>query len=180
MNRLQEKYKKEVIPAMKTKFGYRNDLAVPRILKVTLNSGLGKYRQEQKIIEEIEKDMTLIAGQKAVFTKAKKAISSFKTRIGQAIGLKVTLRGRRMYDFLDRLISLALPRTRDFRGLSPKSLDKNGNLNIGIREQIVFPEISHEHVRTIFGLEACVTTNARNKEEGLELFKLLGFPIKSS
>ncbi|MBU2264561.1 50S ribosomal protein L5 [Patescibacteria group bacterium] len=178
MNRLQEKYLKEVIPAMKEKFGYRNDLAVPKILKVTINSGVGRFKQDQKIVDEIANDITQIAGQKAVFTLAKKAIASFKTRQGQAVGLKVSLRGQRLYDFLDRLISLALPRTRDFRGLAVKAVDDKGNLNIGIKEQIIFPEISHENVKTIFGLEVCVTTNAKNQKEGIELFKLLGFPIK--
>ena len=178
-NRIQEKYIKEVIPKMKERFGYKNNLAVPKILKVNVNSGIGKYLQEQKTIEEIEKDLALITGQKAVFTRAKKAISSFKTRAGQPVGLKVTLRGRRMYDFIDRLISLALPRARDFRGLPSTTIDQKGNLNIGIREQIIFPEISHEHVKTIFGLEISVTADAKNKEEGVELFKLLGFPIKS-
>jgi len=179
MPRLYEEYKKEVIPAMKAKFNYHNDLAVPKILKVTINSGLGKYRQDQKVMEEILNDITSIVGQKAIFTQAKKAISSFKTREGQVIGAKVTLRGQRMYDFLDRLISLALPRSRDFRGFENRVVDAGGNLNLGIREQIIFPEISHEHVKTIFGLEISVTTNAKSREEGLELFRLLGFPIKS-
>ena len=178
MNRLREKYLKEAVPAMQARFGLKNKMAVPKILKVTLNSGIGKWRQDQKIIEEIEKDLTKIAGQKAVFTQAKKAISSFKTRIGQPLGVRITLRGKRMDDFLDRLISLALPRTRDFRGLSKKSVDSKGNLNIGIKEQIVFPEISHENVRTIFGFEVNVTTNAKNQEQGLELFRLLGFPME--
>ena len=178
MNRLQEKYKKDALPQMKAKFGYKNDMAAPKIIKVTLNSGVGKFKLEQKVIDEIAKDITQIVGQKAVFTQAKKAIASFKTRQGQVIGVKATLRGRRMYDFLDRLISLALPRTRDFRGISIKAVDNGGNLNIELKEQIVFPEISHEQVRTIFGLEVCVTTNANNQKEGLELFKLMGFPIK--
>ena len=178
MNRLQEKYLKEVIPALRAKFGYKNDLAVPKILKVTLNSGLGKFKQEQKVIDEIANDLTQIAGQATVFTKAKKAISSFKTRQGQTIGVKVTLRGQRMYDFLDRFIGLALPRTRDFRGIAASAVDGRGNLNIGLKEQIIFPEISHDQVQTIFGLEVGVTTNATNQAEGLELFKLLGFPIK--
>ena len=178
MNRLQEKYKKEVIPDMKAKFGLANDLAVPRILKVTINSGVGKFRQEQKVIEDIAADLTVIAGQRAVYTQAKRAIASFKSRQGQVIGVKVTLRGQRMYDFLDRLISLALPRTKDFRGLADKAVDQSGNLNIGIREQIVFPEISHENVKTIFGFEVCITTSASNYETGWELFKLLGFPVK--
>lgn len=179
MNRLQEKYKKEVVPAMKKDFGYKNDMAVPKILKVTLNSGLGKYRLEPKVMDEIEKDLTIIAGQKAVFSKAKKAIASFKSRQGQTIGLRVTLRGQRMYDFLDRFISLALPRTRDFRGIDVRSVDPAGNLNIGIKEQIIFPEISHEQVKTIFGFEVCITTNAKDQNKGLKLFKLMGFPIKN-
>jgi large subunit ribosomal protein L5 len=178
MNRLQEKYIKKVVPAMRESFGYKNNMAVPRILKATINTGIGKFKQEQKTIDEIEKDLTLIAGQKAVFTKAKKAISTYKTREGQNIGIRVTLRGHRMYDFLDKFISLTLPRTRDFRGLSEDSVDSNGNLNVGIKEQIVFPEISHENVKVIFGLEASITTSAKTKKEGIELFKQLGFPIK--
>ena len=163
---------------MKAKFNYRNDMSAPKILKVTLNSGVGRFKQDQKIIDEVAKDITQIAGQKAVFTRAKKAVASFKTREGQVVGIKVSLRGRRMYDFLDRLISLALPRARDFRGISVGAVDGRGNLNVGIKEQIIFPEISHEQVRMIFGLEVCVTTSAKNAAEGLELFKLLGFPIK--
>lgn len=178
MNRLKEKYLKKVVPAMKEKFGYRNDFAVPKILKAVVNSGIGKYRQDQKAIDEIERDITAITGQKAVFSQAKKAISSFKTREGQIIGVKVTLRGERMYDFLDRLISLALPRTKDFRGLAIKAVDDRGNLNIGMREQIVFPEISHENIRTIFSLEICVATSAKSRAEGWELFKLSDFPLK--
>ncbi len=179
MKNIKEKYQKEVLPKMKEKFGLTNDLAVPRILKVTLNTGVGRLRQEKENMEEIVKDLTLISGQKPVFTLAKKAISSFKTRKGQPIGLKVTLRGQRMYDFLDRLVNLALPRTRDFRGLPESAVDENGNLNIGIKEQIIFPEVSHEHVRLIFGLEVAITTNAKSHEKGLWLFKLLGFPIKN-
>ena len=163
---------------MMEKFGYKNRMAVPKILKVTVNTGIGKYHQEEKAREEIDKDLVMITGQKVVATSAKKAISSFKTRIGQVVGYRVTLRGKKMYDFIDRLIGLALPRTRDFRGLESKNIDANGNLNIGVREQIVFPEISHENVRTIFGLEISITTNARSRNEGLELFRLLGFPIK--
>jgi len=178
MNRVKAKYQKEIIPAMKAKFGYSNDLAVPKILKVTINTGIGKYRGDQKAFEEIEKSLDILVGQKAVYAQAKKAISTFKSRIGQPIGLKVTLRGERMYDFIDRLISLSLPRVRDFRGLEKKAVDKQGNLNIGIKEQIVFPEISHENIKVIFGLEVALTTSAKSHEEGLELFRLLGFPIK--
>lgn len=180
MNRLQEKYIKEVVPALQAEFGYKNALAAPKITKVTLNSGVGRLKQDQKLLEEIEKDLTLIAGQKAVYTKAKKAIASYKTRQGQIIGVKVTLRGTRMYDFLDKLIGLSLPRTRDFRGIPEKTVDKNGNLNIGVKEQIIFPEISHEQVKSIFGLEVCVTTSAKNQQEGLALFRLMGFPMAKS
>ncbi|HRY52350.1 MAG TPA: 50S ribosomal protein L5 [Candidatus Portnoybacteria bacterium] len=178
-NRLKEKYLKEAVPALRAKFGFKNDMSVPKIVKVTINSGVGKFKQDQKLIDEVAKDITQIAGQKAVFTQAKKAIASFKTRQGQIVGVKVTLRGKRMYDFLDRLISLALPRTRDFRGISLSAVDSNGNLNLGLKEQIIFPEISHDQVQMIFGLEICVTTTAANAAEGLELFKLLGFPISA-
>jgi large subunit ribosomal protein L5 len=179
MKSIKTRYQQEIIAKMKERFGLTSDLAVPRILKVTINTGIGRIRQEKESVEEVVKDLTLISGQKPVFSQAKKAIASFKTRVGQPIGIKVTLRGQRMYDFLDRLVNLALPRTRDFRGLSESAVDQAGNLNIGIKEQIIFPEISHEHVRLIFGLEVAVTTNAGSYEKGLELFKLLGFPIKS-
>jgi large subunit ribosomal protein L5 len=178
MMKLQEKYKKEAIPGLKEKFGYKNDLAIPRIEKVTLNTGIGKFSQDEKAVEEIVKDLMMISGQKPVFTLAKKAIAGFKIRQGQKVGLAVTLRGQRANDFIERLISLALPRSRDFRGLEQKSVDDHGNLNIGIKEQIIFPEISHENIRNIFGLQITVKTTAKNHEEGLELFKLMGFPIK--
>jgi large subunit ribosomal protein L5 len=178
MMKLQEKYKKEAIPGLKEKFGYKNDLAIPRFEKVTLNTGIGKFSQDEKAVEEIVKDLTMISGQKPVFTLAKKAIAGFKIRQGQKVGLAVTLRGQRAYDFIERLISLALPRSRDFRGLEQKSVDDHGNLNIGIKEQIIFPEISHENIRNIFGLQITVKTTAKNHEQGLELFKLMGFPIK--
>lgn len=176
---IKEKYYKEVIPLMKKKFGYRNDLAVPKIEKVIINSGIGKYRQDPKALEEIEQALMMISGQKPVKTLAKKAISAFKIKKGMNIGLMVTLRRKKMYDFLDRLINLVLPRIRDFHGLEPKSVDNSGNLTIGIKEHIVFPEISHEDVHHIFGLEVTVVTTAKTKEEGLELLKLIGFPIKN-
>jgi large subunit ribosomal protein L5 len=179
MTRLQEKYKKEVVPAMKEKFGYKNVLAIPRIEKVTINTGIGKFLADEKAVEEIVKDLTLISGQKAVFTQAKKAISGFKIRQGLKVGVMVTLRGRRAFDFVERLISLALPRSRDFRGLEQKSVDERGNLNIGLKEQIIFPEISHENIRNIFGMQVTIKTTAKTHQEGLELFKLMGFPIKS-
>lgn len=184
MFRLKEKYQKEVIPAMMEKFGYKNRRAVPKIEKVIVNTGFGrlvngKTSEEQKKIQEaILNDLALICGQYPKLTRAKKAISGFKTRKGLPIGAKVTLRRKRMYDFLERLINIALPRSRDFQGLDPSSFDKDGNLTIGIREQIAFPEISPEATKIIFGLEVTVVTTAKKREEGLELLRLLGFPIK--
>lgn len=176
---LQEKYQKEVIPAMKKKFGYKNDLAVPRIKGTIVNVGIGSSAlKDEKTQEIISKDLTLITGQKPVPTLAKKAIAGFKTRKGMVVGLKITLRGKRMFEFLSRLINVALPRTRDFRGLSPKSVDQGGNLTIGIKEHIIFPETSGEDIKRIFGLEVTVVSSAKKRKEALELFKLLGFPIK--
>jgi len=185
MLKLREKYIKEVMPEMKDKFGYKNLMAVPKIEKVILNSGFGRLiagktsEEQKKVLDNILNDLSLIAGQRAILTKAKKAISGFKIRQGMAIGAKVTLRRKKMYDFLDRLIHLALPRSRDFRGIEPKSVDKAGNLTIGIKEQISFPEISPEKTRFIFSFEITVVSNAKKREEGLEFLKLLGFPIKS-
>ena len=185
MLRLQEKYKKEVIPEMMKKFGYKNSMAVPKLLKVTVNTGFGKLisgktsEEQKKILNSILDDLAFITAQHPVLTKAKKSISGFKIRKGLPIGAKVTLRRKKMYDFLGRLIHIALPRSRDFRGIEPSSLDKKGNLTIGIREQIAFPEVSPERTKNIFGLEITVVTNAKKREEGLELLKLLGFPIKT-
>lgn len=181
---LKEIYQKKVQPALRAKFNYRNLLAVPKIVKVVINTGLGRLRAsdgrtlDPKILEEAEKIFSLITGQKPARTLAKKAIADFKVRKGQILGLKVTLRGRRMYDFLERLINLALPRTRDFRGLDPKVIDEKGNLTIGLKEHIVFPEISQEDIHHIFGLEAAIKTTAGDKEKGLELLKLMGFPFR--
>ena len=186
MLRLKEKYQKEVIPALKEKSGHGNPFAVPHIDKVIINVGFGRFvtgkttEEQKKLVEGIGADLALITGQKSVITQAKKSVSAFKLRQGQAIGAKVTLRRKRMYDFLERLIHIALPRTRDFRGINPNSVDEKGNLTIGIREHIVFPEISPEKTKLNFGLEITVVTTAKNKAEGIELLKLLGFPIKSS
>jgi large subunit ribosomal protein L5 len=183
--KLLEKYKKEAIPAMMKKFGFKNAMAVPRIEKVVVNSGFGKMiaektsDEQKKICEAISNDLSLITGQKPNLTKAKKSISSFKIREGLSIGARVTLRGKKMLDFLERLIGIGLPRSRDFRGIDQKSIDKEGNLTIGIREHICFPEVSPEKVKTIFGFEVTIVTNAKKREEGIELFKSLGFPIKS-
>jgi len=182
---LPEKYKKEVIPEMMKKFDYKNSMTVPKLLKVTVNTGFGKLisgktsEEQKKILNSILDDFAFITAQHPVLTKAKKSISGFKIRKGLPIGAKVTLRRKKMYDFLERLIHIALPRSRDFRGIEPSSFDKKGNLTIGIREQIAFPEVSPERTKNIFGLEITVVTNAKKREEGIELFKLLGFPIKS-
>lgn len=176
--RLLKKYKEEVIPEMKKKFNYKNNFGVPKVLKVVINTGVGKFLKDEKALKEIEKYLSLICGQKPVITKAKKSIASFKIKQGMPIGFKVTLRKKKMYDFIDKLINIALPRTRDFRGINISSLDKNGNLSIGIREHIVFPEMINEDIKNIFGFEVCISTTAKTKEEALELYKLLGFPIK--
>jgi len=197
MINLKEKYKKEVIPQMMEKFGYnakgdisgkvryKNAMAVPKIEKVVVNTGFGKSTtgktsdEQKKIAEAILNDLALICGQKPILTKAKKSISGFKIREGLPIGAQVTLRGKKMYDFLERLINIALPRSRDFQGIDLKAVDKQGNLTIGIREHICFPEILPEKIKSIFGFEITVVTTTKNREEGLELLKLLGFPIKS-
>jgi len=183
-NIMEEKYKKQAIPKMIEKFGYKNKMSVPKITKVVVNTGFGKLiggkgNDEQKnIYEAILEDLAVIVGQKPVLRKATKSIAGFKTREGMFLGAAVVLRRKRMYDFLGRLVYIALPRTRDFRGIDQKSFDKKGNLTYGIKEHIIFPEIFPEKVRNIFGLEVTVVMNAKTKEEGMELLKLLGFPIK--
>lgn len=184
MLRLRDKYKKEVVSQMKEKFGYKSPMAVPRIKKVTVNTGFGRLvagktsEEQKKIYTGILEDLTLICGQRLVLTEAKKSISGFKTRKGMPIGAMVTLRGRKMYDFLERVINIALPRSRDFRGIELKSFDKKGNLTVPIKEHIVFPEVLPEKIKTIFGFEITVVTTSKNREEGIELLKLMGFPIK--
>lgn len=177
---LEEKYKKEIIPEMKKRFGYKSNLSVPRILKVVVNVGIGSTvtSKDEKAQESIINDINLITGQKPLITLAKKAISVFKIREGMPVGIKVTLRGKRMYDFVFRLINVVLPRTRDFRGLDPKSIDQNGNLNIGIKEHLIFPEISQDDIRRIFGLEITIVTSSNDREKLVEFYKLMGFPIK--
>lgn len=175
----KNKYIKTVAAEMKNKFGYKNVMAVPRIKKVIVNVGIGKIVKENDKVEEVVNSITAITGQKPVKTKARKAISGFKVREGMEIGVKVTLRGKRMWQFIDRLVSATLPRTRDFQGINRKAVDQGGSLNIGIKEHMIFPEISPERVKHTFGLQVTVSTDAKTQEEGLELFKLLGFPIKS-
>jgi large subunit ribosomal protein L5 len=185
MLRLKEKYKKEAIPGMMKIFGYKNVMAVPSIRKVVINSSFGKNvvsktsGEREKVQVAVMQDLSLIAGQKTKLVKSKKSIAGFKLREGLEIAVTVTLRKKKMWDFLERLIYLSLPRSHDFKGLDPKSIDKRGNLNIGLREHIFFPEIFTEKEKTIFGLEITVVTNAKSKEEGLELYKLLGLPIKA-
>lgn len=182
---LKEKYQKEVVPAMIAKFGYKNKMAVPKIEKVVINTGFGKLiggkgtEESKKTQEAILNDLALISGQKPVFATARKAISGFKLKKGKPIGAKVTLRKKRMYDFLERLIHIALPRSRDFQGIDPKSFDEKGNVTVGIREHIALPEISPEKAKNIFGLEVTIVTNAKTREEGIELLRLMGLPIKT-
>jgi len=182
---LKEKYQKEVVPAMMKKFGYKNQMAVPMITKVTVNSSFGKEvatkgaGDREKIYTAIAHDIALITGQKPRLAKSKKSIAGFKLRENLEIGANSTLRRQRMWDFLERLLELSLPRSRDFKGIDPKIIDKGGNLNIGFKEHINFPEITTEKEKAIFGLQVTVSTNAKNREEGLELFKLMGFPFKS-
>ncbi len=176
---LKEKYQKEVLKAMREKFGYKNNLAVPRILKVVLNVGIGRAKDDPKVMEVAENTLIRISSQKPVAKRAKKSISAFKVRQGMPVGLMVTLRGQRMWDFLTKLVAIALPRVRDFRGLEPKSIDQQGSLNIGFQEHLVFPEIKSDEVEKIHGLEVAIATSAKSQKEGLELFKLLGFPFQS-
>lgn len=179
MTRLKEKYIKEVVPQMKEKFGYGNDLAVPRLEKVVANVGFNReVSGDKNFLEAIENNLKRVTGQRPVKTKAKKAISAFKIREGLIIGMMVTLRGERMYDFVDKLVNIVLPRFRDFQGLEKKSVDRQGNLTIGVREQIVFPEVSPEEAEKIRGMEVVIHTGAGSQEEGFELLKLLGFPFR--
>src|SRR3989344_5977955 len=175
---LYQKYQKESIPALQEKFGYKNKIAVPKIEKVSVNVGINARSVESNYAENVEDMVAKITGQKPVKTKAKKAISAFKIRENMVVGVKVTLRGQRMYDFLDKLIQVAIPRIRDFRGLDPKNIDKQGNLTLGLKEHNVFPEIKSDEAEKLYGLEISITTSAKNHEEGLELFKTLGFPFK--
>ena len=176
---LKEKYHKEVVTKFRERFEVKNVMAVPRITKVALNAGIGRFLKEKEAVDEIVAAIRDITGQKPVMAKAKKSISGFKVRQGQEIGVTLTLRGRRMWDFLERLVNVSFPRIRDFRGIEDKYFDGQGNLNMAIKEHIVFPEIAAENVKNIFGFQVTVVNTAKTKEQGVELFKLLGFPIKS-
>ena len=172
-------YQEKTRPAFAESFGQANPMAVPRILKVVVNAGIGKDLKDQKKVDEVVESLTVITGQHAVFTRAKKAIAGFKIREGQEVGVRVTLHGKRMWDFLDRLVHVALPRVRDFRGIPQTAVDESGNLNIGIREHLVFPEIVAEKVQHTFGFQVTVVSTARNKKEGEALFRSLSFPIQT-
>jgi len=176
--RLEEKYKKEIIKKLKDKFGYKNALEVPKLVKAVINVGVGRSSKEKAFVDGVESNLTRITGQRPVKTLAKKSISAFKIKEGQIVGVAVTLRGKRMYDFIDKLINLSFPRIRDFRGLSEKGIDRTGNFTIGFKEHLAFPEINPQEMEAIHGLEICIATSAKTREEGLELFKLLGFPFK--
>ncbi|MEY3095421.1 MAG: 50S ribosomal protein L5 [Burkholderiaceae bacterium] len=179
MSRMQEIYRDKVAPELMTKFGYKSAMEVPRLSKITLNMGVGEAIADKKVIENAVSDLTKIAGQKPVITKARKAIAGFKIREGYPIGCMVTLRGNRMYEFLDRFVTIALPRVRDFRGISGKSFDGRGNYNIGVKEQIIFPEIEYDKVDAVRGLNISVTTTAKTDEEAKALLSAFRFPFKS-
>jgi large subunit ribosomal protein L5 len=176
--RMKEKYQRDVIPALTKEFNFRNPMEVPKIEKIVLNIGMGEALQNAKSMDAAVSDLTAIAGQKPVITRARKSIANFKLRQGQAIGAMVTLRGDRMYEFLDRLISVALPRIRDFRGVSRRSFDGRGNYSIGLREQIVFPEVDYDQVDKLRGLEVAIVTSARTDNEGYALLKQMGMPFR--
>ncbi|MBN1326750.1 MAG: 50S ribosomal protein L5 [Candidatus Cloacimonetes bacterium] len=180
MNRLQDKYKEEIIPALMKHFNYDNVHQVPKIQKISINMGVGIATQNKAILDNAVKDLTQITGRKPVITKAKSSISNFKLRKGMPIGCMVTLRGEIMYEFLDRLISIVIPRVRDFRGLTLKSFDGRGNFSMGIKEQTVFPEIEYDKIDAVRGLNVSIVTTARNDEEGRELLRILGMPFKKN
>jgi large subunit ribosomal protein L5 len=175
--RLKERFGAEVIPTMKKEFGYQNVMQVPRLVKVVVNVGLGEALQNAKALDATTRDVTTITGQKPIVTRAKKSIATFRLRAGNPIGVKVTLRGKRMYDFLDRLFSVALPRVRDFRGISPDSFDGRGGYTLGLREQLVWPEIDYDKVDKVRGMEICIVTSAKTDDEARRMLQLLGMPF---
>jgi large subunit ribosomal protein L5 len=177
--RLKELYEKTVVPALKKEFGYSNHMAVPKIEKISLNIGMGEATQNAKLIDGAVNELTQIAGQRPVITKARKSIAAFKLREGMPIGCTVTLRGERMFEFFDRLVNVSLPRVRDFRGVSSKSFDGRGNYTLGIKDQLIFPEIDYNKVDKLKGMNVCITTSAKTDAEGLALLKLMGMPFRS-
>ena len=179
MVRLQEHYKNTVFQQLSEQFGYKSSMEVPKITKITLNMGIGEAVADKKVVEHAVSDMTKIAGQKPLVCKARKSVANFKVREGWPVGCKVTLRRERMYEFLDRLITIAIPRIRDFRGLNAKSFDGRGNYNMGIKEQIIFPEIDYDKIDTLRGMDITITTTARTDEEGRALLKAFNLPLRS-
>lgn len=177
MARLKETYQNEIVSAMMKKFGYKNIMEVPKLEKIVLNMGVGEAKENAKVLESAVKDMETITGQKAVITKAKHSIANFKIREGMPIGCKVTLRGERMYEFLDRLVNLALPRVRDFRGVNPNSFDGRGNYALGIKEQLIFPEIEYDKIDKVRGMDVIIVTTAKTDEEARELLRLFNMPF---
>ena len=178
MGTLKDMYLNECVPALKEEFGYTNAMEIPQVKKIVLNMGLGEAVQNPKIVEGAAEELSRIAGQKAIITKAKKSIATFKLREGMPIGCCVTLRGDKMYDFFSKLVNIALPRVRDFRGLSPKGFDRRGNYSMGVQEQIIFPEIDYDKIDKIKGLNITIVTSAKTDKEGLSLLKMLGMPFK--
>ena len=177
MSRLKEQYQNEIVDAMIKKFGYKNIMEVPKLDKIVINMGVGEAKDNAKVLDSAVRDLEIITGQKAVLTKAKKSVANFKLREGMAIGCKVTLRGERMYEFLDRFFNLALPRVRDFRGINPNSFDGRGNYSMGIREQLIFPEIDYDKIDKVRGMDICFVTTANTDEEARELLALMGAPF---
>ena len=178
-NRVKALYDQTVISEMVKKFNYKNVNQVPKLVKITINSGLGDIKDNSKSIQIAQKELELISGQKPVLTAAKKSVANFKVREGQSVGMKVTLRGTRMYEFFDKFVSIALPRVRDFRGVSTKSFDGRGNYSMGVKEQLIFPEISYDQVEKVRGFDICITTTANTDEEARELLALLGMPFQN-
>ena len=176
---LRETYRKDIKPRLKKELGCASDMQIPRITKITVNMGVGEALSDKKVLENAMRDLEQITGQKPVMTRARKSVAAFKVREDWPIGCKVTLRGNHMYEFLDRLISIAIPRIRDFRGISPKQFDGRGNFSMGVTEQIIFPEIDYDKIDTIRGMDICITTTARNDDEGRALLRAFNFPLKN-
>ena len=177
MSRYKDLYKDEIVPALQKKFGYKNIMQVPKLEKIVVNIGVGEAKENVKVLENAAADLTTITGQKPVYTKAKKSIANFKIREGMPIGCKVTLRGEKMYEFLDRLVNLALPRVRDFRGVNPNAFDGRGNYALGLREQLIFPEIEYDKIDKVRGMDINFITTAKTDEEAKELLSLMGAPF---
>ncbi len=177
-NRVKEKYEKEVVPYLMKKFGYKSVMQCPKLVKIVINTGLGDIKDNAKSIQMTENEIKLISGQQPVLTKAKKSVANFKVREGQTVGIKVTLRGERMYNFYDKFVSIALPRLRDFRGVPDKAFDGRGNYSVGLKEQLIFPEITYDQVEKIRGMDVAIVTTAQTDEEARELLRALGMPFK--